>query len=186
MRCNHDALHLTATHCNELQHAATHICRCVWCVWHTIMNRLGEVGDRECLCLKALLPPVCLIAQSLLHVCWHLHIRVAACCSVLQCVAVHCSALRISCLTFAHLLLHVCWHLHICLAACCSVLQCVEGELSGHLPHHTAASAMRWHLYVLVAVCADTNTCVLQCVAVCCSVLQCVAVCCSAMTQSQE
>jgi len=75
--------------------------------------------------------------------------RVAACCCVLQCVAVCCSELQQKMRTLPHHQLHL-WHTRIrvfqCVAVRCSVLQ------------------------------RDAVYCsVLQCVAVCCSVLQCVA-----------
>ena len=82
-----------------------------------------------------------------------MHLRVR--CSVLQCVAVCCSAFYAS--AWIHQIRIQCWPIegyimtgprHV--SVCCSVLQCV-------------------------AVCCS----VLQCGAVCCSVLQCVAVCCS-------
>ena len=74
------------------------------------------------------------------------NIRVAVCCSVLQCVAVCCSVLQ--CVT-------VCCSVLQCVAVCCSVLQCVT----------VCCSVLQ-----CVAVCCS----VVQCVAVCCSVLQCV------------
>ena len=77
---------------------------------------------------------------------------------MLQCVAVHCSALqRVAvCYKCVGCALQVCGsELHGAALSCC-VLQCV-------------------------AVCC----CVLQCVAVCCSVLQCVAVCCSVLQLQQ-
>jgi len=96
--------------------------------------------------------------------------------SVLQCVAVCCSALQ--CVA-------VCFSVLQCVAVCCSVLQCVAVCCSVHVD--IAAQSTRHYIYCIpvlqcVAVCCS----VLQCVAaqstshyMCCSVLQCVAVCCS-------
>jgi len=96
----------------------------------------------------------------------------AACCSVLQCVAVYCSLLQ-------------------CIAVCCRVNADVANRT---LPHHTPTPphagvlqciAVRCSVLKCVAVCCSNfqrlAVCcsVLQCVAVCCSVLQRVAVCCS-------
>jgi len=59
-----------------------------------------------------------------------------------------------------------------------------------HTHTHTHTHRWRWHCQ-LVYVCATTtsswfcSSCVLQCVAVCCSVLQCVAVCCRGCSELQ-
>ena len=98
---------------------------------------------------------------------------VAACCSlvqwvavwssVLQCVAVHCSALQ-------------------CAAVPCSVLQCVAVCFSALKRVAVSCSVLQ-----CVTVCCSVLQCVvvpcsvLQCIAVPCSVLQCVAVCFSAL-----
>ena len=71
------------------------------------------------------------------------------CCSVLQCVAVCCSALR-RVVTYRSFTIAVC----ICVAECCGL--CVA---------------------TFVAVCFVACDSMLQRVADCCSVLQCVAVC---------
>jgi len=91
------------------------------------------------------------------------------CCSVLQCVAVCCSALQmryqgLPCILlgqFARQLyvLRLCCSVLQCAAVCCGVLQCV---------------AVRCSVLQCVAVCCRS----LQCVAVCCRSLQCIAVCC--------
>jgi len=99
---------------------------------------------------------------------WHLAARqhtmlryVAVRCSVWQCLAVPCIALRFFAFrrwplaSWQHAMLRykaVCCSVLQCVAVCCSVLQCA-------------------------AVCCS----VLQCAAVCCSVLQCAAVCCGMM-----
>ena len=78
---------------------------------------------------------------------------VAACCSVLQCVAVWCSVMRLS---------DPLIELAMCVAVCCSVLQCVA----------VWCSVMRLSDWLIELA---------MCVAACCSVLQCVAVWCSVM-----
>jgi len=75
--------------------------------------------------------------------------EMAACCSVLQCVAVCCSVLQ-------------------CVAVCCSVcnvLICVAVSCSKRDLSHAGKDTT-----------PNSNVTMLQCVAVCCSVLQCVAV----------
>jgi len=94
---------------------------------------------------------------------------VAACCSVLQCVAVpYVIDSNVKCDLYMKNRIHVICCIVIlfveilscsvlqCVAVCCSMLQCVA-----------------------VLHCNAMCCSVLQCVALCCSVLQCVAVCCS-------
>jgi len=132
--------------------------------------------------------------------------RPCSCCSVLQCVAVCCSVLRIP-----RSLLPLVSPLFVlqCVAACCSALQCVavrcralpcvavccsvlqyvavcQGFPAHFCPWYLPCScSMCCSVLHCVAVCCSAIPCVavrysvLQCVAVCCSVLQCVAVCCS-------
>ena len=117
--------------------------------------------------------------------------RVAANCSVLQCVVVrrkrvnepHCrNALR--CVA-------VCCGALQFVAVCCGVIHCLavrckrvsEPDCRSILQ----CAAVRCSVLQWVAVCCSVLQCVaaycsvLQCVAVCCSVLQCVAVCCSVL-----
>jgi len=87
--------------------------------------------------------------------------HVAACYSVLQCVAVCCSVDSFNMLLSQQLnstkLLHCIGTL---VSVCCSVVQ-------------------RGALCCSVVQCGVVCGSVLQCVAVCCSVLQCIAMCCS-------
>ena len=137
-------------------------------------------------------------------------VRVAVCCSVLQCVAVCYSVLqcvvmrcdvsfshpaafcvcRTSSLTVVRLCVLQCCSVLQCVAVCCRVLQCVAECCSIVV----CCSVLR-----CVAVChsvipwpfafiehfhsqwRDFASCLLQCVAVCCSMLQYVAVCCSVL-----
>ena len=93
-------------------------------------------------------------------------LRVAGCCSVLQCVVICCNVLQCRAVRYAFVLRCVAVTMHTaighCVAVCCSVLQCV---------------AVCCSMLQCVAVCRS----VFQCVAVCCCVLQCVAVCCSVL-----
>jgi len=96
---------------------------------------------------------------------------VAVCCSVLQRVAVCCSAWQCQTPDASHSCLQtqqsaVSCSVLQCVAVCCSVLQCMavsDARRLTLLPANTAISSE------------------LQCVAVCCSVMQCVAVCCSVL-----
>jgi len=106
-----------------------------------------------------------------------MHLRVR--CSVLQCVAVCCSAFYAS--AWIHQIRIQCWPIegyimtgprHV--SVCCSVLQCVAVCCSVLQCGAVCCSVLQ-----CVAVCCSVA--VLQCVAVCCSVLQCVAVCCSVL-----
>ena len=110
---------------------------------------------------------------------------VAACCSVLQRVAVRQNqarrilfTVRVSVCVCVYFCVCVCGCVCVCVfagalqcfAECCSVLQRTKGT----------SILTKAHIRVVqcgapVAVCCS----VLQCVAVCCSVLQCVAVCCT-------
>jgi len=83
-------------------------------------------------------------------------LRVAVCCSVLQCVAVCCSAFM-----FTPQGPFVGSKEGLRVAVCCSVLQCVA------VHSRSLLGVPSWVI---------KRGCVLQCVAVCCSVLQCVAV----------
>jgi len=128
----------------------------------------------------------------------HTQNRLDFCCSVLQYVAVCCSAqqrtyfIRAT-LTRLALVTHViatiretCAHLlvpfaasYACVAVCCSMMQCVTvccSVLQCVIGCRTVLQCVAECCSVLqsVAVCCS----VLQSVAVCCSVLQCVAVCC--------
>jgi len=94
-------------------------------------------------------------------------VRVAVCCSVLQCVAVCCSVLQ--CVA-------VCCSVVQYVAVCCSVLQCVAVCCS---------VSQRVAVCCSVLQCAAVCCSVLQCDAVSCSVLQCVVVCCSVLRVSQ-
>jgi len=76
---------------------------------------------------------------------------------VLQCVAVCCSVV-------------------LCVAAWCCVLQC-----GAVYYQHFVTLLPEFKSSIGFQLCMMTVTCVLQCVAVCCSVLQCVAVCCSVL-----
>jgi len=91
------------------------------------------------------------------------HVCVAACCSLLQRVAVYCSAMQ-------HTRNRLC-ECHICVlqcgALCCSVLQCV---------------AVRRNMREIACASVTYVCCsMLQCVAMLCNALQCVAVHCSAV-----
>ena len=91
--------------------------------------------------------------------------RVSVYYSVLQCIAMSCSAEGFNTIqdnTIQYKCAAVCCSVLQWDAVCCSVLQCVA----------VGCSVLQW-----VAVCCS----VLQCVAVCCSVLQCVAACCSVL-----
>jgi len=88
---------------------------------------------------------------------FHLHACVAACCIVVQCVAVSAPTLILR-----KTYLQVGWSVLQCVAVCCSVMKCV---------------AVCCIMLQCVAVCGS----VLQSVAVWCSVLQCGAVCCSVL-----
>jgi len=85
----------TATHCNTLQHTATH-----YSLTHaTHCNTLQHTATHY----NTLLIDTCNATHACLPC---LKQCVVVCCSVLQCVAVCCSVLQ-------------------CVAVCCSVLQCV-------------------------------------------------------------
>jgi len=86
-------LHHTATHCNMLQHAATH------CNTHCSTRHLYDTATHR-------------VLQCVLQ-------RVAACCSMLQCVRICGTNCSTSCG------MHVCCSVLQCVAMCCSVLQCV-------------------------------------------------------------
>jgi len=88
--------------------------------------------------------------------------RVAVCCSVLQCVAVCCSVLQY---------VAVCCNVVQCVAVCCSVLQCVAVFCS------VLQCVAVCHLSQCVADKALWVACESLCVAVCCILLQYVAVC---------
>jgi len=98
-------------------------------------------------------------AAKVCNITWPLQC-VAVCCSVLQGVAVRCSALQ--CVK--------------CVAVCCSMLQC-RPQRCAISPGLDSSSSASYHTSVLQCVAACCT--VLQCVALCCSVLQCVAVFCS-------
>jgi len=102
-------------------------------------------------------------AAKVCNITWPLQC-VAVCCSVLQGVAVRCSALQ--CVK--------------CVAVCCSMLQC-RPQRCAISPGLDSSSSASYHTSVLQCVAACCT--VLQCVALCCSVLQCVAVCCSVLQQ---
>jgi len=95
----------------------------------------------------------------------------AVCCSVLQCVAVRCSAVQGAMVCYSAV--EVCQDRDMkllpseCVAVCCSMLQYVAVRAS--------LSRLRY-LAFTVRVCCS----VLQRAARCCSALQCVSVCCSA------
>jgi len=92
-----DTLQHTATHCNTLQHTATHCNTLHQGERDVAHTRLSDTHER--------FSAKCNEVQSLQLRCVELEdeVRVAACCSVLQCVAVGCSVLQ--------------W-----VAVCCSVL----------------------------------------------------------------
>ena len=95
---------------------------------------------------------------------------VAVCCSALQCVAVRCSV--VWCVVVCRIALQcvvMCCVAVQCVAVCCSVLQCVLPQSCSTCATGRASS---WMVGVL------------QCVIVCCSVLQCVATCCSVFTRN--
>jgi len=101
-----------------------------------------------------------------------IHLERVPCCSVLQCVAVCCSVLQ--CATLTNVVSVHTWNEYR-VAVCCSVLQCVA-ECCSVLPltmwyQYTHGMSIKTH-------CIRRCRCsVLQCVAVCCGVLRCVAVC---------
>jgi len=101
--------------------------------------------------------------------------RVAACCSVLNCVSVVVACTLVGDFAKQILLqcLAVCCSVLQCVAVCCSVLQRVAACFGSSCLH------VGWRLYKTDPVAVFCS--VLQCVAVCCSVLQCVAVCCSVL-----
>jgi len=114
-------------------------------------------------------------------------VRVAVCCSALQCVAVCGSVLQCvavctrnvcGCSTTLVALLQ-------CVAVCCSVWQCApEMFMGAALLSSPCCEAAAASMFILKESGSIESECppycsVLQCVAVCCSVLQCVAVCCS-------
>ena len=126
-----------------------------------------DASVMQCLCCSVL---QCMVAASqfcrytystvslLLKFSCHVTIELtfSACCNVLQCVAVCCSA----------------FHASQCVAVCCSVLQCIA-------VCYSVLQCVTMCYSVLQ--CVAVRCSVLQCVAVCCSVLQCVAVCCSVL-----
>jgi len=85
-------------------------------------------------------------------------LRVAVCCSAMQCVTVRCSALQ--CVA-------VCCSVLQCVAVCSSVIQCVQ-ECCSVLQLVPACSSVHQ--------CTPLHTSMLKSVPVCCSVLQCVPV----------
>jgi len=138
---------------------------------------------------------VCCSVLRCVAVCCSVLLRVAVCCSVLQRVAVYCSVEQCGA---------VCCGMLWCVAAYCSVLQRVASWCSmlqraaDNLVHiRSVCVAVRCSvlqrvcslLQCVASCCSMLQTinwytsisCVLQCLAVCCSVLQCVAVCCSVL-----
>jgi len=115
--CN--TLQHTATHCNTLQHTATHCNTLICCQSQltTASNKsnhhragFGEFFVHEVLC-KMSAPTMCYsVLQCVAVRCSALHC-VTVCFSMLQCIAVHCSVLQR-------------------VAACCSVLQRVVHTIS--------------------------------------------------------
>ena len=100
-------------------------------------------------------------------------VRVAVCCSVLQCVAVCCTVLatifRIV-TTCSSVCEEVTRCVLRCVAVCCSALQCVAVCCS-------VLATIFCIVTTCSSVCEEVRRCMLQCVAVCCGVLRCIAVC---------
>jgi len=127
---------------------------------------------------------------------------VAACCGVLQRVAVYCS---VQCAAVSCSVLHfvvVCCRVSMCVevysmvlqcvAVCCNVLQrsalrCSVSQCFAVCCYVLQCAAVCCSVLQFFAVCRRVLHCaavcciVLQCAAVCCSVLQCTAVCCSVL-----
>ena len=153
------------THCNTLQHAATHSHK--WRCSFTCVTWLMHLALIWFVCAAV----CCSVLQC-----------AAVCCSVLQCVVVFCSVLQFVAVCCTHLILRtdICdmtpwsdWRVLQCVcsvfAVCCSVLQYV---------------AVCCSVLQCVAVCCSVVQCVaVRCsvFAVCCSVQSCVAVCCSVL-----
>jgi len=101
---------------------------------------------------------------------------VAACCSVLERVAVCCSMLQ--CVAMYYSVLQ-------CATVCCSVLQCVASHRPRKDVSHSriADKYIKKKVIILAQTTKEAVLCcsVLQCVTMCCSVLQCAAVCCSVL-----
>ena len=124
---------------------------CAWPLWRTEEPRRGVCSRGQWLWAR-LMGAACLQC-------------VAACCSVLRCVAM---SERVWWALLAYSVLQrvaVCCSVLQCVAVCCSVLQC--GAVC-----YNVCERIWW---------APLVCSVLQCVAICCSVLQCIAVCCSVL-----
>ena len=152
-------LQCVAVRCSVLQCVAYNICRYT-CVF-------------MCIPVKQALFTTCVARDAGVTVWYSMMQCVAVRCSALQRVAVcfgmfwyvtvRCSALHSTTYTILLLVLPILQ----CVAVCCNVLQCVAVCCTVlHTPY--------FYLY-----CPSCS--VLQCVAVCCNVLQCVAVCCSVL-----
>ena len=128
---------------------------------------LAELAAQVCTALQyvAVFCALCLLNIDLVYV---LHF-VAACCTLLQRVAVCYSNVCIDLVApLAELATQVCNVLHF-VAACCSVLQqCV------HRSCGAARAAGNTGVHFIAVCCASV-----QSIVVCCSLLQSVAVCCS-------
>ena len=134
----------------------------------------------------------------------HFHTHVAVCCSVLQCVAVCCSAFPFTattnvspvsvrcsvlkrvaacCSVLQWALFHIryqrvfrmCCSMLQRVAACRNVAQVGRVEVKGILP------VCKDVTYVLINMCSHQHVRCLRVFRMCCSVLQCVAVCCSVL-----
>ena len=121
----------TATHCNTLQHTATH--------WYThIQHANGRAVSatyraRENVCRRRLVccsvvqcVAMCCSVLQCVAVCGSVLQCVALCCSVLQCVVVCCSVLQcaaVPCSVMQRVVVR--YSVMQCVAAFCSVLQCI-------------------------------------------------------------
>jgi len=111
----------TVTHCNTLQHTATHKRYIV----DASKYPLAIVGDKDKLAVVLQCVAVCICGSVLQYVS-----SVAVCCSVLQCVPVcssvfQCVAVCICGSVLQYASVAVCWCVLQCVAVCC-VLQYVS------------------------------------------------------------
>ena len=147
-------VHITATHCNTLQHTATHC---------NTLQHTATHCNKKCdhfLRRTSLSNPAFQVSQQAFMCarCASRNDRIS-CCSVLQCVAVCCSAMRLK--KWSHFLLQ-------CVAVCCSVLQCSAPQemiafLEAHLVHiRCAVSDVMWVALIMCARCASRNA-IFQC-----------------------
>ena len=147
----------TATHCNTLQHTATHTLQPT--ATHTLQPTATHCNALHHTVLY------CNILQLTSRHCHTLPLRFCGG-GVVQNIAVHYSALR-------------------CVALCCSALRCVAVCCSVTPPHPAPPHLCRLWCAAVGQMCPVAVCCiVLHCVtpiAVCCIVLHCVTLCCSVL-----